>query len=69
MMWGGSDEPCALCQCVSLGAINLANNKTVCKAVCDLLSEVFALTLLMLCVHCLHLAMGTAELRKYTAVD
>ena len=50
MMWGGSDEPCALCQCVSLGAINLANNKTVCKAVCDLLSEVFALTLLMLCV-------------------
>jgi hypothetical protein len=39
MMWGGSDEPCALCQCASLGAINLQNNKAVCKDICGLLSE------------------------------
>jgi hypothetical protein len=40
MMWGGSDEPCALCQVASLGAINLKNNKAVCSEVCQLLSEV-----------------------------
>jgi hypothetical protein len=39
MMWGGSDEPCALCQVASLGAINLKNNKAVCKDICDMLSE------------------------------
>jgi hypothetical protein len=39
MIWGGSDEPCALCQCVSLGAINLANNRAVSGDVCKLLSE------------------------------
>ena len=39
MMWGGSDEPCALCQVASLGAINLTNNKAVCKDICDMLSE------------------------------
>mmetsp|Transcript_100574 Transcript_100574/g.162165 ORF Transcript_100574/g.162165 Transcript_100574/m.162165 type:complete len:120 (+) Transcript_100574:135-494(+) len=39
MMWGGSDEACALCTCASLGAINLANNKAVSKEVCTLLSE------------------------------
>jgi hypothetical protein len=39
MMWGGSDEACALCQCASLGAINLKNNKAVCKDICDLLSD------------------------------
>lgn len=40
MMWGGSDEPCALCTVASLGAINLKNNKAVSKDVCDLLAEV-----------------------------
>mmetsp|Transcript_43674 Transcript_43674/g.106779 ORF Transcript_43674/g.106779 Transcript_43674/m.106779 type:complete len:120 (+) Transcript_43674:48-407(+) len=39
MMWGGSDEPCALCQLASLGAINLANNKAVSKQVSAFLSE------------------------------
>ena len=42
MMWGGSDEPCALCQCASLGAINLKNNKAVASEVCQLLSEVLS---------------------------
>lgn len=29
MMWGGSDEPCALCQLASLGSINGKNNKVI----------------------------------------
>uniref|UniRef100_A0A0C3T590 L-dopachrome isomerase n=1 Tax=Guillardia theta (strain CCMP2712) TaxID=905079 RepID=A0A0C3T590_GUITC len=39
MMWGGSDEPCALCQLASLGSINGKNNKAVSKEVCNLLQE------------------------------
>uniref|UniRef100_A0A6U4IXB5 L-dopachrome isomerase n=1 Tax=Hemiselmis andersenii TaxID=464988 RepID=A0A6U4IXB5_HEMAN len=39
MMWGGSTEPCALCQLVSLGAINLKNNKAISEQLAKLLVE------------------------------
>ena len=38
MLWGRSDAPLALCSLVSLGAINLENNKKVSAGVADLLA-------------------------------
>mmetsp|Transcript_17844 Transcript_17844/g.27580 ORF Transcript_17844/g.27580 Transcript_17844/m.27580 type:complete len:120 (+) Transcript_17844:35-394(+) len=38
MLWGGSDEPCALCTVASLGAINLKNNETISSDICTMLS-------------------------------
>ena len=39
MLFGGSDEPCALACCYSLGSINQANNKAVTAKISALLSE------------------------------
>lgn len=39
IIWGGSDAPCALCKVISLGSINLENNKALTKEVSDLLAE------------------------------
>ena len=39
MVFGGSEEPCALACCYSLGAINQANNKAVTAKVSALLAE------------------------------
>ena len=39
MVWGGSDEPCALCRVTSLGAIGLENNKALSEDLCELLGE------------------------------
>lgn len=39
IIWGGSDSPCALCKVISLGSINLENNKALTKEVTHLLSE------------------------------
>lgn len=39
MVWGGSDDPCALCRVTSLGSINLENNRELSKDLCELLGE------------------------------
>jgi len=39
IIWGGEASPAALCQVVSLGFINLENNKKVSAGVCDMLSD------------------------------
>lgn len=39
IIFGGSDAPCALCSVVSIGAINLANNKALSAELCELLGE------------------------------
>eukprot|EP00933_Yihiella_yeosuensis_P074206 TRINITY_DN83038_c0_g1_i1.p1 TRINITY_DN83038_c0_g1~~TRINITY_DN83038_c0_g1_i1.p1 ORF type:complete len:249 (+),score=55.54 TRINITY_DN83038_c0_g1_i1:61-807(+) len=39
IIWGGSDDPCALCKVFSLGSINLENNKALTVEVTNLLSE------------------------------
>lgn len=39
VIWGGSDEPCALCKVFSLGSINLANNKKLTEEVSKLLAD------------------------------
>jgi phenylpyruvate tautomerase len=39
MLFGGSDAPCALACCYSLGSINQANNKAVTAKITALLSE------------------------------
>eukprot|EP00931_Biecheleriopsis_adriatica_P006488 TRINITY_DN107886_c0_g1_i1.p1 TRINITY_DN107886_c0_g1~~TRINITY_DN107886_c0_g1_i1.p1 ORF type:complete len:249 (-),score=41.75 TRINITY_DN107886_c0_g1_i1:166-852(-) len=39
IIWGGSDAPCALCKVISLGSINLENNKALTFAVSNLLAE------------------------------
>eukprot|EP00440_Ansanella_granifera_P050833 gb/GFBE01055094.1/.p1 GENE.gb/GFBE01055094.1/~~gb/GFBE01055094.1/.p1 ORF type:complete len:248 (+),score=52.11 gb/GFBE01055094.1/:1-744(+) len=39
IIWGGSDAPCALCKVISLGSINLENNKALTKEVSALLAE------------------------------
>jgi len=39
LIWGGEDTPAALCQLVSLGAINLDNNKKVSEGVCEMLKD------------------------------
>jgi len=39
MVWGGSDDPCALCRVTSLGSINVENNRELSKDLCELLGE------------------------------
>jgi len=39
LIWGGEDVPAALCQVVSLGSINLENNKKVSEGVCEMLKD------------------------------
>eukprot|EP00445_Apocalathium_hangoei_P026893 CAMPEP_0203928504 /NCGR_PEP_ID=MMETSP0359-20131031/67758_1 /ASSEMBLY_ACC=CAM_ASM_000338 /TAXON_ID=268821 /ORGANISM="Scrippsiella Hangoei, Strain SHTV-5" /LENGTH=239 /DNA_ID=CAMNT_0050857445 /DNA_START=53 /DNA_END=772 /DNA_ORIENTATION=+ len=39
IIWGGSDDPCALCKVVSLGGINLKNNKALTQEVSKLLAD------------------------------
>jgi len=39
VIWGGSDAPCALCKVLSLGSINLENNKALTIEVSALLAE------------------------------
>ena len=39
IIFGGSDAPCALACCYSLGAINLANNKLLTQKISSLLAE------------------------------
>mmetsp|Transcript_113451 Transcript_113451/g.293792 ORF Transcript_113451/g.293792 Transcript_113451/m.293792 type:complete len:235 (-) Transcript_113451:176-880(-) len=39
IIWGGSDDPCALCKVISLGSINLENNKALTIEVSKLLAE------------------------------
>lgn len=39
IVWGGSDDDCALCRVTSLGGINLENNKALSEDVCELLAE------------------------------
>jgi phenylpyruvate tautomerase len=39
LVFGGSDAPCALCSVVSIGSINLANNKALSAELCELLGE------------------------------
>ena len=39
MIFGGSDEPCALAMLTSLGAINKRNNEKFSAALAELLSE------------------------------
>jgi len=39
IVFGGSDAPCALCSVVSMGSINLKNNKALSAELCELLGE------------------------------
>merc|ERR1712232_258990 len=39
VIWGGSDEPCALCKVFSLGSINLENNKAATEKISVLLAD------------------------------
>ncbi|CAK0809518.1 unnamed protein product [Prorocentrum cordatum] len=39
IIWGGSADPCALCKVISLGSINLENNKALTVEVSKLLDE------------------------------
>ncbi|ABO99130.1 predicted protein [Ostreococcus lucimarinus CCE9901] len=43
IVWGGSDDDCALCRLTSLGGIDLENNKAVSEDVCALLGETFGI--------------------------
>mmetsp|Transcript_47046 Transcript_47046/g.75599 ORF Transcript_47046/g.75599 Transcript_47046/m.75599 type:complete len:101 (-) Transcript_47046:237-539(-) len=39
IIWGGETGPAAMCQVVSLGSINLENNKKVSAGLCKMLKE------------------------------
>nr|QNH88552.1 macrophage migration inhibitory factor [Lingulodinium polyedra] len=39
IIWGGSDAPCALCKVLSLGSINLENNRALTQEISGLLAE------------------------------
>lgn len=39
IIWGGSDEPCALCKVISLGSINKENNGALTKEITALLAD------------------------------
>lgn len=39
LIWGGSEAPCALCKVISLGSINLENNRALTQEVSALLAE------------------------------
>eukprot|EP00854_Cymbomonas_tetramitiformis_P021617 gene21617-26001_t len=39
LIWGGEDTPAALCTLNSIGAINLANNKSVSEGLCTLFED------------------------------
>mmetsp|Transcript_53044 Transcript_53044/g.98143 ORF Transcript_53044/g.98143 Transcript_53044/m.98143 type:complete len:234 (-) Transcript_53044:75-776(-) len=39
IIWGGSDDPCALCTLYSLGSINLENNKALSAQVASLMEK------------------------------
>lgn len=39
IIWGGSDAPCALCKVLSLGSINLENNRALTQEISGLLAD------------------------------